>query len=110
MEFNHWDNSKSYPVPSRKRFVLWLVVGIVGFSISVLVSYRLVRSFQYLQENNRIRDGYVQNIERLKLEQESLKEELYKIQYNRLAKERLARELGYIKPGETVYKIIPTNQ
>lgn len=107
MKKDHWDNSKSYPVRKRRPFILWLLVGILGFSFLAVGSYRLINGFQYWQHNKQVRDSYVQAIEELKLEQQSLKEELYKLQYNQLTKERLARELGYIKQGETVYKIMP---
>lgn len=108
MESDHWDNKKSYPTRSRKRFVLWLLGGILCFSFLVIGSYRLINGFQYWQNNKQVRDSYIKTIEKLRLEQQILKEELDKIQHNNLTKERLARELGYIKPGETVYKIIPS--
>ncbi len=106
MEIGKWDDDKSYPGRGWRRFILWLLIVIFGFSSLVIGGYRLINGFQYWRQNDQVRDSYVQAIEELKLEQQSLKEELYKLQYNRLTKERLARELGYIKPGETVYKIV----
>ena len=38
---------------------------------------------------------------------EQLKEEIYKLKHDLFTQEQLAREMGYIKPGETVYKFAP---
>ena len=69
--------------------------------------YRFVQGLQYWWRNREIKQGYVEEVERLQQEQQRLKEEVYKLKYNPLTQERLAREMGYIKPGETVYKFVP---
>ena len=69
--------------------------------------YRFTKGFQYWRRNENIKRGYVEEVDRLKIERQRLKREIQNLQNNILTQERLAREIGYIKPGETVYKFIP---
>ena len=92
---------------SRWR-VLWKFLFCVVFlSFLVLNSYRFVRGFQSWWRNREIRQGYARETERLTQERQRLKEQIDKLEHSPLAQERLAREMGYIKPGETVYKLVP---
>ena len=67
--------------------------------------YRFVQGFQNWQEARAIRNHSFEELARLAQKRDLLKGRLEKLQTNELAKERLVRRLGYIKPGETVYKI-----
>jgi cell division protein FtsB len=84
-----------------------LLFCVAFLSFLALNGYRFTRGFRYWSRNREIRRGYVQEVERLRQEQERLKEEIYKLKHSLLAQERLAREMGYIKPGEIVYKFVP---
>jgi cell division protein FtsB len=89
----------------RSFWKLLLCAALVSFL--VLDGYRFTQRFQYWCRNREIKREYIEEVERLRQEQQRLKEEIYKLRYSPLAQERIAREMGYIKPGETVYKFIP---
>ena len=80
---------------------------VVLLSFLVLDGYRFARGFQYWWRNRKIKQAYVEEVERLRQEQQQLKEEIHRLEHSALAQERLAREMGYIKPGETVYMLVP---
>jgi len=89
-----------------KRWGTFLILLICTAFLSFLAvdGYRFIKGLQYWQRNREIKQGYVQKVERLQQEQQRLKEEIDKLEHNVLSQERLAREMGYIKPGEIVYK------
>jgi cell division protein FtsB len=93
-----------------KRWGTFLILLICTAFLCFLAvdSYRFIKGLQYWQRNREIKQGYVQKVERLQQEQQRLKEEIDKLEHNVLSQERLAREMGYIKPGEIVYKFAPT--
>ena len=68
--------------------------------------YRFTKGFQDWRRNENIKRGYVEEVDRLKTERQRLKREIQNLEHNLLTQERLAREIGYIKPGETVYKFV----
>jgi cell division protein FtsB len=76
-------------------------------SFLAIDGYKFVPRFQYWLRNREIKQEYVMAVEEVRQEQERLKAEIYKLENNTLTQERLAREMGYIKPGETVYKFAP---
>jgi cell division protein FtsB len=81
-----------------------LLLGAAFLFLLAIGSFRFVRGFQYWRRNSNIRCEYVQEVDRLGQQHQRLKDELYKLEHSLLAQERLAREIGYIKPGEVVYK------
>ena len=81
-----------------------LLLGAAFLFLLTIGGYRFVRGFQYWRRNSNIRREYIQEVDRLRQQRQHLKDELYKLEYSLLAQERLAREIGYIKPGEVVYK------
>jgi cell division protein FtsB len=81
-----------------------LLLGTTLIFLLTIGGYRFVRGFQYWRRNLKIRREYIQEVDRLKQKRQRLKDELYKLEHSLLAQERLAREIGYIKPGEVVYK------
>ena len=85
-----------------------LCIALVSFL--ALDGYRFTQVFQYWRRNREIKQGYAREVERLWQERQRLKERAYKLEHNLLTQERLAREMGYIKPGETVYKFVPKSQ
>ena len=81
----------------------WLSIAAV---VVLLVSlYRFVEGFQNWQEARAIKERFNNEIVALERKRDALKLRVEKLQTDDLTQERLARKLGYIKPGETVYKI-----
>jgi cell division protein FtsB len=97
--------------PKRKKVsgfsIMWrlLVCIIVTIAISVQI-YTFGDAFKYWWGNRDIKKKYTQQISQLEQQQEMMKKEILNLKNNKLAQERLAREMGYIKPGEVVYKFI----
>ena len=92
----------------KMRGILWtLLVCAIVISFLAIDGYKFIPQVRYWWRNREIKHGYVQEVEKLRQEQERLKEEIDKLEHNTLAQERLAREMGYIKPNETVYKFAP---
>ena len=86
----------------------WKLLVFVGvLSFLAIDGYKFVPRLQYWWNNREIKREYVTEIERLHVEQQRLKEDMDKLGHSLLTQERLAREMGYIKPGETVYKLVP---
>ena len=86
----------------------WKLLVFVGvLSFLAIDGYKFVPRLQYWWNNREIKQEYVTEVERLRGEQQRLKEEMDKLGHSLLTQERLAREMGYIKPGETVYKLVP---
>jgi len=71
-----------------------------------ITGYRFVKGFQYWRRNAIVKRGYEAKVQKLKQERDHLMDKVDKIRNNSLMQERLAREIGYIKPGETKYKFI----
>jgi cell division protein FtsB len=85
--------------------ILWKVLVCAGIlSFLAVDGYKFVPRLQYWWRNRQIKQEYVIEVDRLHQEQQQLKEEIYKLEHSLLTQERLAREMGFIKPGETVYK------
>ena len=84
----------------------WLFI----FAVVLLVVclYRLVEGVQDWREDRRIKQHYAGELKKLELERERLRVRVEKLRTSKLTKERLARGLGYIKPGETVFKVVPS--
>lgn len=96
----------------KRREKMWsifwtLLVCVVVLSFLTIDGYRFTPQVRYWWRNKEIKQGYAQEVEKLRQEQQQLKEEIDKLEHSTLAQERLAREMGYIKPGETVYKFVP---
>ncbi len=81
-----------------------LLLGAAFLFLLTIGSFRFVKGFQYWRRNSKIRREYIQEVDRLRQERQRLRDELDKLEHSLLAQERLAREIGYIKPGEIVYK------
>ena len=100
--------------PKRKNAsgfsIMWrlLVCIIVTIVISVQI-YTFGDAFKYWWGNREIKKKYTQQVSQLEQQQEMMKKEILNLKNNKLAQERLAREMGYIKPGEVVYKFIGTS-
>ena len=61
--------------------------------------------FRYWQRNSHLRQEYAAEVERLEEKQAEMKKTIDRLENSALVIERLARQMGYVKPGETVYKL-----
>ena len=89
------------------RFVqsgLFVFAGLV-LLISVV---RLFAELWDWHEAREIRQHSLDELKDLEVERDQLRVEIEKLKTDELAKERLARRLGYVKPGEVIYKIVDT--
>ena len=86
------------------RMIIICVIATIIISVQV---YRLGDAFRYWWRNREVKKLYIQEISKLEQQQENMKEELHNLKYNTLTNERLAREMGYVKSGEIVYKFTP---
>ena len=78
-------------------------------AVMLLISlYRFVEGFQNWQEAREIKRRSLDELAELERERDLLKIRVEKLKTDELTKERLARRLSYIKPGEIVYKVIPS--
>ena len=92
----------------RWETLLILLICTAFLCFMAVDSYRFIKGLQYWHRNREVEQEYVKEVERLQQKQQWLEDEIDKLKYNTLAQERLAREIGYIKPGEIVYKFEPT--
>ena len=91
------------------RFIQpWL--SILAVFMLLVSLYRFVEGFQNWQEARQIKRRSLDELAALESERDRLKIRVEKLQTNELTKERLARRLSYIKPGEVVYKIVPSSE
>ena len=101
--------------PQRQRIKVRHVLRtlLICFVVAVIFSvqiYRLGGVFRYWWSNRELKQRYVLEVNELQQKQENMKLELYKLKNNELTQERLAREMGYARPGEIVYKFVSVNQ
>lgn len=91
------------PLPTHNRKVIYWTLGLVA--VGFLAANRAMREvFSRRREIQRFRAEVVE----LKKENEILKRDLYYLENNPRALESLARrDLGMIRPGETLYRFIP---
>ena len=88
------------------RFIQpWL--SILAVLMLLISLYRFVEGFQNWQEARQIKRRSLEELAALERERDRLKIRVEKLETDELTKERLARRLSYVKPGEVVYKIVP---
>ena len=88
------------------RFIQ-LVLSILAVIMLLISLYRFVEGFQNWQEAREIKRRSLDELAELERERDRLKVRVEKLKTDELTKERLARRLSYVKPGEVVYKIVP---
>ncbi len=89
------------------RFIQpWL--SILAVFMLLIGLYRFVEGFQNWQEARQIKRHSLAELAELERERDRLKIRVEKLKTDELTKERLTRRLSYIKPGEIVYKIVPS--
>ena len=84
-------------------------LSILAVFMLLISLYRFVEGFQNWQEARRIKQRSLDEVAALERERDRLKVRVEKLKTDELTKERLARRLSYIKPGEVVYKIVPAS-
>ena len=82
----------------------WLLI----FTLPVLIisAYRFVGEYQNWQKARQIKREYLIELKELELKRDRLRVRVHKLQSDELYQERLVRKFGFIKPGETVYKVV----
>ena len=85
-------------------FILASLMLLVGLS-------HFVKGFHGWQEARGMKQQYLEELRVLELERDHLKVRVEKLKTDEFTKEQLVREkLGYVKPGEIVYKIARSPQ
>jgi cell division protein FtsB len=84
-------------------------LSILAVIILLISLYRFVEGFQNWQEARQIKQRSLDELAELERERDRLKVRVEKLKTDELTKERLARRLSYVKPGEIVYKIVPSS-
>lgn len=101
----HHLNKRKLSDHSNKWHFFWILIIFIIIIPTVIVQvYRFSSAFRYWQNNRKLKQEYTKEIDRLYFEQIKLKKEIYNLNHNRLVQERLAREIGFIKPGEVIYR------
>lgn len=83
------------------------VLSVLAVVMLLISLYRFVEGFQNWQEAREIKRRSLDELAELERERDRLKVQVEKLKTDTLTKERLARRLSYIKPGEVVYKVAP---
>lgn len=89
----------------RYRLRLYLLLFII-LSVFFYEGYELSKEFRRWHHYRQQVELYKQSIEELKSENELLEETAHKLRNSEFAQEEVAREMGYVKPGETVYRFV----
>ena len=88
------------------RFVQ-IALLILATPVLVLGLYRFVEGFIYWNQCRVIHQDYINEINKLKEERDQLQDYVKRLESDEFTQERIARKQGYIKKGETVYRIVP---
>lgn len=90
------------------RILLRLITAVVATMMISFQIYTFGGAVRYWQENREKKQKYILEINELEQQQKMLKKEIMELKNNKLTQERLAREMGYIKPNEVIYKFMDT--
>lgn len=82
----------------------WLFI--FTFPVLLISSYRFVEEYQNWQKARQVKQEYLDDLRELELKRDRLKVRVQKLKSDELNQERLVRQFGFIKPGETVYKVV----
>ncbi|MBT3266556.1 hypothetical protein HN371_05340 [Candidatus Poribacteria bacterium] len=93
----------------RPRAPRWSTVAsvVTGLFLAICL-YRLVDDVNLYNAAQALKAAKVEALARLEARRDETRELADKLQSDPMTKERLARSVGYISPGETVYFIPPT--
>ncbi len=82
----------------------WLLI--ITFPVLIISAYRFVGEYQNWQKARQIKQEYLDELSALELKRDRLRTRVENLQTDELDQERLVRRFGFIKPGETVYKVV----
>ena len=88
------------------RFVQ-ITLCLLAMPVLALGLYRFVEGFIYWNQCRMIQQDYVDEINKLKAERDKLQDYVRRLESDEFTQEQIARKQGYIKKGETVYRIVP---
>ncbi len=86
----------------RKFQLVLCVIAVPLLAASIL---NLSQEFQDWQEARHLQERSQHELKDLAIERDLLKAHVEKLKTDKLAKEQLARRLGYVKPDEVIYEI-----
>ncbi len=86
----------------RKFQVVLCVLAVPLLAASML---NLSEEYQEWREARRLQEHSQNQLKDLAVERDLLKDHVEKLKTDKLAKEQLARRLGYVKPDEDIYEI-----
>ena len=87
------------------RIVKFLLFILIASVVLLAGLFHVAKGFWSWQEARQIKQQYDDKIVELEHRRDRLKEYVEKLKTDLLTKERVARRIGYIRAGETVYKI-----
>lgn len=89
----------------RYRLRLYLLLFII-LSVICYEGYELSKAFKRWYYYRQQVELCKQSIDDLRSQNELLEKVAHELQHNEFAQEKVAREMGYVKPGETVYRFV----
>lgn len=87
--------------------LIQILLCIIAIPFLIISLYRFINRYADRQEIRVAEQHHLDEVEKLKKYRDKLKKDVEDLESDEFAQERLVRRKGYIKPGETVYQIIP---
>jgi len=86
--------------------IIQIILLLLAIPLFALSSFSFIEGFKYWRQSQEIQQSYVDEIKELKAKQDELFDYVKRLKNDDSAMEAIAREQGYIKEGETVYRIV----
>ena len=87
-----------------------VILFIVALALLVVSVKQFMNGYKAWQEAQQVAKSYQKELQRLEIDRDKLKKRVELLKNDTLTKERLVRKkLGYLKPGEVMFKIVPVH-
>ncbi len=86
--------------------IVQIILLLLAIPLFALSSCRFVDGFKYWRQSKKIRRSYIATIKELEAKRDERLDYVERLQNDELTREMVAREQGYIKEGETVYRLV----
>ena len=86
--------------------IVQIILFLLAIPLFALSSCRFIDGFKYWRQSKEIRQNYAADIKELEAKRDRLFNYVECLRNDEFAMEAIAREQGYVKEGETVYRII----
>ena len=83
---------------------------LVSFVLLALAAYRLADDYRAYRQAVGLKEEQVEELERLDAERDAARTMLENLHTDPLTREQLVRSMGYVKPGEQVYVLVPAER